>query len=88
MNQGEEKDTRFMIYHMVAFMFYTINIIVYDVMALSHPNLSIPEADSLGFRIYNLTVPVTNMISQICLFWIIKKNAESLRKVIIGINIL
>jgi heme/copper-type cytochrome/quinol oxidase subunit 2 len=62
-NSDWEANTRFTIYHIVAFSLFTFNILVYDVLILMHPEQPIPQGGSLVFRVFNITLPITNLIS-------------------------
>lgn len=57
-----------------------LNLFVYDILVLVNYKEVFPQSKSLGFRIFNYTLPVTNFISQYCLYLILAKHEEQLKR--------
>lgn len=67
-----------MVYHIVGFGLFCLNLFVFDVLVSIYYYEPFPQSKSLGFRIFNYTLPITNLISQIMLYLILKKHEETL----------
>ena len=71
------QDENFMIYHIIAFGIYFLNISIYDILIYINRESAFAK-EKLSVEICDFFLIVTNLLSQLCLYSIMKKHLASL----------